>query len=61
LAQPEVQNIEWRIDNRRVDPGNNPYQITVAGNGGSTARLQFKIRNTIELLQGDDVSVSVTF
>jgi hypothetical protein len=60
-ARPEVQSIEWRIDGRRVDPGNNPYQLTVSSVTGSSARLQFKIRNTIELLQGDDKNVTISF
>lgn len=60
-APSERQNIEWRIDGRRVDPGPNPYQITVSNYGGSSARLQFKIRNVIDLLQGDDKTVSISF
>lgn len=61
FAQTEIQNIEWRVDGRRVDSGNNPYQITVSNFGGSSARLQFKIRNVVDLLQGDDKSVTVSF
>lgn len=60
-ARTETQNIEWKIDGRRVDPGGNPYQITVSSLGSNSARLQFKIRNTSELLQGDDKSVSISF
>jgi hypothetical protein len=60
-ARTDAQNIEWRIDGKRVDPGPNPYQITVSSFGGSSAQLQFKIRNTLELLQGDDKSVNVSF
>ncbi len=60
-ARTETQNIEWKIDGRRVDPGGNPYQITVSSLGSNSARLQFKIRNTLELLQGDDKTVSISF
>jgi len=60
-ARAETQNIEWRINGRRVDPGENPYQITVSNFGGSSADLQFKIRNVVELLQGDNKSVRVSF
>ena len=60
-ARTENQNIEWRIDGRRVNPGTNPYQITVSNFGGSSAKIQFKIRNTVDLLQGDDTSVTVSF
>ncbi|MFN3188247.1 MAG: hypothetical protein ACK42D_01745 [Candidatus Paceibacteria bacterium] len=60
-ARPESQNIEWLINGRRVDLASNPYQITVSNFGGTSARLQFKIRNTVDLLQGDDKSVTVSF
>lgn len=60
-ASPEIQNIEWEINGRRVDPGTNPYQITVSSFGDTSARLQFKIRNVIDLLQGDDKTVNVSF
>jgi len=60
-APSEIQNIEWKIDGRRVDPGPNPYQITVSSFGGSSSRIQFKIRNVVDFLQGDDTSVLVSF
>lgn len=60
-ASINTQNIEWKINGRRVDPGSNPYQITVSSFGTASAGLEFKIRNTAELLQGDQASVSVSF
>jgi len=60
-ARPDTQDIQWRINGQRVEMGSNPYQITVSNFGGSSSQLQFKIRNTVEFLQGDDKSVSVSF
>lgn len=60
-ARPETQNIEWAINSQRVNPGANPYQLTVASAAGTSARVQFKIRNVVELLQGDSKTVQVSF
>lgn len=60
-ARPEVQNIEWNINGQRVDPGPNPYQITVSNFGTNSSRIQFKIRNVVDLLQGDEKTVTVAF
>jgi hypothetical protein len=60
-ARAETQNIEWLINGQRVNPGSNPYQLTVVTEEGSTARVQFKIRNVVDLLQGDSKTVQVSF
>lgn len=60
-ARPESQNIEWLIDGRRIESGPNPYQITISNLGETSTRIRFKIRNVVELLQGDDKSVQISF
>lgn len=52
---------EWRINNQRVSTASNPFEITLSRQGTGSTRVSFKLRNTMELLQSDDHSVTINF
>ncbi len=50
----DPDHLEWRIDGKPVvNTGNNPYEITLASQGGEgSSVIDFHVRNTVQLLQG---------
>lgn len=55
-------NTEWELNNRPADTSSNdPFEFSILRDGVGSSEITFKIRNTIQLLQGDEHSVRVTF
>lgn len=53
---------EWKINNRRVQTGNDPFEFTFVKDGfGSSDRLNFKLRHLDALLQGDEGNILIEY
>jgi len=62
MQQPlSSQVTEWKVDGRRTTTGENPFLLTINRQNQRNSRIEFSIRNRIELLQGGEGAFRITY
>lgn len=52
---------KWEIDGTPITTGDDPFEISLRKQGVGNGRIDFEVRNTKELMQGDAASFTVTY